>query len=243
MNPHYRITREPLDTHGAELISIYFRFGGNFFVFVYPKDGVSKYTLIDAGDVHHAGTLPSILAEIKIERKNIERVIITHSHPDHYGLAHLLVKGSQAKIMVHANFKRIVDAHKNSIERSWFGMYSTEELKKCNVEYLSPENGYGVIEIGGVKFPRLSLPIPIGDTGKLEVLAVPEVGETHTHDQVIALYSARDFAGSIAAPKGYRPSDDLLFSGDLWLMRGPRYDRKMKNPTFYMRRILYRIRT
>jgi len=34
----------------------------------------------------------------------------------------------------------------------------------------------------------------------------------------------------------------MVFSGDLWLMRGPIYDRKMKGFSFYFRRSLFRIR-
>jgi hypothetical protein len=43
-------------------------------------------------------------------------------------------------------------------------------------------------------------------------------------------------------PQGYRPDDDIVFSGDLWLMRGPIYDRKMKGFSFYFRRGLFRVR-
>lgn len=86
-------------------------------------------------------------------------------------------------------------------------------------------------------------PIQIGDGGKLEILAIPESAETHSRDQVIALYSTRDYSrNNESAPQGYRPSNDMVFSGDLWLMRGPLFDRKMKGFSFYFRRGLFRVK-
>ena len=242
-SPQYKIVHEQLGADGTELTNIYFRYGGNFFVFSYLKDGVRKHTLIDTGDIRQATTISSILQESRIDPKNIERIIITHSHPDHYGLAHLLVKGSAAKILVHSNFKSVIDGDRTNFERSWLGLHNPRELQECNVEFLSPKNAKSSIDISGLQFPRLVEPIPIGNTGKLEILAIPESADSHTHDQVIVLYSARDFSRPEGpVPPGYRPSDDMLFSGDLWLMSGPLFDRKMKGFPFYFRRSYFRIR-
>ena len=239
----YKIIHEQLDAQGTELTNIYFRYGGNFFVFSYLQKGVRKHTLIDTGDIRHSHDLSAILVEGRIDPKNIERIIITHSHPDHYGLAHLLVKGSEAKILVHANFKSVIDGDRTNFERSWLGLHNPEELRECNVEFLAPKNDKGSVDISGLKFPRLVEPIQIGNAGKLEILAIPESAETHTHDQVIVLYSARDFSRpEEPVPSGYRPSDDMVFSGDLWLMSGPLFDRKMKGFPFYFRRGYFRIR-
>ena len=241
--PQYKIIHEQLDTHGTELTNIYFRYGGNFYVFTYQKDGVRKHTLIDTGDIRHRSDLSAILAASRIDPKNIERIIITHSHPDHYGLAYLLVKGSAAKILVHSNFKSVIEGNMTNFERSWLGLRNPRELQECNVEFLSPKNAKIAIDIGGLQFPRLVEPIQIGEVGKLEILSIPESADTHTHDQVIVLYSARDYfqpEGPVLS--GYRPADDMLFSGDLWLMSGPLFDRKMKGPSFYFRRGYFRIR-
>lgn len=239
----YKIVHEKLGADGTELTSIYFRYGGNFFVFSYPQDGVRKHTLIDTGDIRHSHDLSAILAESRIDPKNIERIIITHSHPDHYGLAYLLVKGSAAKILVHANFRSVIEGDRTNFERSWLGLHNPRELQECNVEFLSPENDRGAIDISGLKFPRLVEPIQISTAAKLEILAIPESAETHTHDQVIVLYSARDYAYPEGlVPPGYCPSDDMLFSGDLWLMSGPLFDQKMKGFPFYFRRSYFRIR-
>jgi glyoxylase-like metal-dependent hydrolase (beta-lactamase superfamily II) len=242
-SPQYKIVHEQLDAQGTELTNIYFRYGGNFFVFSSQQDGIRKHTLIDTGDIRHSNDLSAILAASRIDTKNIERIIITHSHPDHYGLAHLLVKGSEAKILVHSNFKSIIDGDRTNFERGWLGLHNPTELQECNVEFLSPKNAKSSIDIGGLKFPRLVEPIPIGNAGKLEILAIPESADSHTHDQVIVLYSARDFSRpGDPVPPGYRPADDLLFPGDLWLMSGPLFDRKMKGFPFYFRRSYFRIR-
>ena len=241
--PQYKIVHEQLSAHGTELTSIYFRYGGNFFIFTYQKEGIRKHTLIDAGDIRHSNAISSILAESRIDPKAIEKIIITHSHPDHYGLAHLLVKGSEARILVHSNFKKVIEGDRTNFERSWLGLRIPTELKDCNIVFLSPKNGKGSIIIGGMNFPRLVEPIQIGDAGRLEVLAIPESADTHTRDQVIAIYSTRDYSKvDEEIPNGYRPSDDMLFSGDLWLMRGPVYDRKMKGFSFYFRRSFFRVR-
>ncbi len=239
----YQIVREQLSAKGTDLTSIYFRFGGNFYIFSYEKEGTRKHTLIDTGDIRHVNAISAILTESRIDPKNIERIIITHSHPDHYGLAHLLVKGSEAKILVHSNFKNVIEGDRTTFERSWLGLRNPRELRECNVEFLSPKNSLGIFEIDGLNFPRLIEPIQIGDAGKLEILAIPESAETHSRDQIIALYSTRDYSRiNEPAPIGYRPGDDMVFSGDLWLMRGPIYDRKMKGFSFYFRRGLFRVR-
>jgi len=241
--PQYKIVHEQLSAQGTALTGIYFRYGGNFFIFSYQKDGVRKHTLIDAGDIRHSNTISSILAESRIDPKAIEKIIITHSHPDHYGLAHLLVKGSEARILVHSNFKNVIEGDRTNFERSWLGLRIPKELKDCNVEFLSPKNGKGSIIIGGMNFPRLVEPIQIGDAGRLEILAIPESTDTHTRDQIIAIYSTGDYSKiDEEIPNGHRPSDDMLFSGDLWLMRGPVYDRKMKGFSFYFRRSFFRVR-
>jgi hypothetical protein len=241
--PQYKIVHEQLGADGTELTSIYFRFGANIYIFSYQQDGVRKHLLIDTGDIRHSSAISSILRESRIDPKNIEKIIITHSHPDHYGLAHILVKNSAARIFVHCNFKNVIEGNRTNFERQWLGLHNPNELKDCDVEFLSPDNGKGSIEISGLQFSRLIDPIVIGNSGKLEIFAIPESKDTHTHDQIIAIFSTRDYSKITGTlPQGYRPSDDLIFSGDLWLMKGPLFDRKMKGLKFYFRRTYFRLR-
>ena len=241
--PQYKIVREQLGANGISLTGIYFRYGGNIYIFSYPKDGVTRHTLIDTGDRRHRDSILSILTENKIDPKAIETMIITHSHPDHYGLAHILAKQSGAKILVHSNFKGAIEGDRNVLERNLLGLRNPKELKECKIEFLSPNNGGCAIKIYGLDFIRLLEPITFGDAAKLDILAIPQSADTHTRDQIVAIYSVRDYARpEDEVPKGYRPDNDFLFSGDLWLMRGPLFDRKMKGFSFYIRRGLFRIR-
>jgi hypothetical protein len=239
----HTIVHEKLGANGTELTSIYFRYGGNIYVFSYQKAGIRKHTLIDAGDLRHSDEISSILLENRIDPKAIERIIITHHHPDHCGLAHILAKESGAQILVHSNFKDFVEGKMTEIERRWQGSYNPAELKNCDVQYLSPINEMDLIDIGNIDFHRLIEPIKMDDAGRLELLAIPESKETHTPDQVIALYSSKDYSRtSEESHNGHRPSDDMLFSGDLWLMNGPLFDRRMRGFSFYFRHGFFQMR-
>jgi hypothetical protein len=239
----HTIAHEKLGANGTELTSIYFRYGGNIYVFSYQKEGNRKHTLIDAGDLRHSDEISSILVENRIDPKAIERIIITHHHPDHCGLAHILAKESGAQILVHSNFKDFVEGRMTEMERRWQGPYNPAELKDCDVQYLSPVNKMDLIDIGNIDFHRLTEPIKMGDAGRLELLAIPESEETHTPDQVIALYSSKDYSRTgEESHNGHRPSDDMLFSGDLWLMNGPLFDRKMRGFSFYFRHGFFQMR-
>ncbi len=235
---------EQLGPGGLELTSIYFRYGGNIYIFSYQKDGVRKHTLIDTGDKRHSDSIMPLLEEANVDPKAIERIIITHSHPDHYGLAHILAKPSGATIMVHHNFEDAIEANRNIFERNLLGLRNPQELKQCKIEYLSSQKGGCSVKISGLDFPRVAEPVSFGGNARLDILSIPESEATHTRDQLISIYSVRDHSRpETEAPQGYRPSDDILFSGDLWLMRGPLFDRKMKGISFYIRRGLYRVKS
>jgi len=61
-------------------------------------------------------------------------------------------------------------------------------------------------------FIRLLEPISFGGIEKLDVLAIPQSTDTHSRDQIVAIYSARDYAKpDSAAPKGYRPITTCFF--------------------------------
>ena len=64
--PQYKIVREQLGAKGVALTSIYFRYGGNIYIFSYLKDGITRHTLIDTGDRRHRDSIESILTQNKI---------------------------------------------------------------------------------------------------------------------------------------------------------------------------------
>ena len=215
----YNIEKERLYGGSTELTSFYFHQGANVYVFSYIKEGVKRHTFIDAGDSQYRSQMLPLLIENNIDPGNIDRIIITHRHPDHCGLAALLAKESGAKILVHSNFRGFIEGDVKPEEQRWAGNFVPSQLGECDIEYL-PQLGIDEVRsIGGIAFPGLVEPIEIGESGQLMILACPESTPTHSPDQIIILYSP-DSGG-----EDLRPTDYVLFSGDLWLMRGPVYHR------------------
>jgi len=221
----YKVVKERLKGTKTHLTDFFFRQGGNFYVFSYKKDGVQKHTFIDAGDSHFRHQIMSILIQNDINPSNIERIIITHRHPDHCGLTDLLAGESKAKILVHPNFKRFVEGEISKEEWRWLGEFDPRRLKEYDIEYLPQPNKNQVKIINGVGFPTLGDPIEIGEGGELEILACPEDPMTHSPDQVLILYSPSNHSGTLEESQDeLRPTDNIVFSGDLWLIRGPLFN-------------------
>lgn len=231
--------REKLGGVDADLTSFSFPHGANVYVLTYDNNGERRHTFIDAGDSQYQDKLLSVLAENDIDPARIERVIITHSHPDHCGLAYRLAKESRAKIVVHSNFRSFVEGGAGRMERRWLGGFDPSRLKECDIEYLH-ESGMGkAVNIGGVDFPSLAEPIEIGQGGRLAVLGCPESTVTHSPDQLIVLYSPRDDPHPHEQTSGdFRPTDDIIFSGDLWLMKGPMFNHSVTDIYWHLRHSL-----
>jgi len=218
----YAAVKERPRGANADLTSFFFRQGANLYVFSYEKDGLKKHTFIDTGDSQYRSQILSILLQNDIDPANIERIIITHRHPDHCGLADLLARESKAKILAHPNFRSFVEGEMSEQEQRWLANFDPSQLQGHDIEYLpQPKNGEARV-ISGVDFPILGEPIEIGEGGKLQILTCPESDLTHSPDQIIVLYSPNSYAGAYERTREELPSiDDILFSGDLWLMRGP----------------------
>ncbi len=77
----------------------------------YLIQGDNEYLLIDTGwNTEEAlDSLKGQLAEIGISFENIAQIIVTHIHPDHYGLAGRLKQLSQAKLALHYLEKDIIE--------------------------------------------------------------------------------------------------------------------------------------
>ncbi len=239
----YRIVKERLSGTNADLTSFLFHYGGNVYAFSYEKRGRRQHTLIDAGDSRYRNQMPSILAENEVNPANIERIVITHHHGDHCGLAGALAKESEAKVLLHSNFRSFVEEEVSQEQHRWLGGFDPSELKECDIEYLVPSDTKGVVNIGGVGFPSLVEPIGIGEARRLFILACPESTLTHSPSQLIVLYSSGSHLHTYEGTHdGSRPTDDMLFSGDLWLMRGPLFDRRMGNLSRRFRRGFYQIK-
>ena len=225
----YRVLKENIDSNHTELTDFFFRFGANLYVFTYDIDGQRKHTFIDSGYLEHRDRILPVLEQNQIDLRQIEKIIITHRHTDHCGLAGYLASISGARILAHANFKNFVNGDIEDRERIWLGKLDPTRFKDCDMEYLTPTTDLGIVCIEGVQFPRLRVPIPLGPAGKLEILACPEGNPTHSPDQLIVRYSHDGVANQNETGVNHSPSTaDMLFSGDLWLMTGPIFERNFR---------------
>jgi len=225
----YKVTSGPVGDGDTELTSFFFHHGANFYVFSYKKAGIKRHTFIDTGDPRYQNQMPSILTKHKINPEHIDRIIITHRHYDHCGLAELLTGKSRAQVLVHTNFRDFIEGPVSEADRIWLGGFEPSRLRKCRMEYLFPSEGNDPVRIDGLDFPRLTEIIPIGDTGSLEILACPVSTNMHSPDQIIVHYRPKNFQGQD------RPANHLLFSGDLWLMHGPLFSKGFREFSLRLR--------
>jgi len=222
------IVKETLAGVNARLTSLMFRYGGNVYVLTYQRDGLAKHTFVDAGDSRHSDEMLDILAENDINPADIERIIITHRHPDHFGLAYLLTGESGAKVVAHRNFRDLVEGEASQMERRWLEDSDLSRLKECDIEYLDESGAGETVKLNGVDFPVLAASVDIGKGGRFDILGCPRSQTTHSPDQLVALYSPRNDPHPHEQSSGdFRPTDDVIFSGDLWLMRGPMFSSDM----------------
>lgn len=225
----YKIETESLADSGATLQSFYFRFGGNFHVFSYDCKGTRRHTFIDTGHVVHRKRILPVLTTNGIDPGHIERIIITHRHTDHCGLADLLARKSQATILAHANFRECVEGNIGKIERLWLGKFKPSQLQKQKMEYLEAGENGEKLSIAGVTFPRLKERIILGDAGRLDIVACPENASPHTRDQLIVLYSAPSCCRQDGKDGANNRDATMMFPGDLWLMQAPLVDKDWRH--------------
>jgi len=218
------VVKERLDG-GIHLTSLLFHPGGNVYVLTYQKDGQKKHILVDAGDDHYYNEMLSILVENDVDPTNIERIIITHRHPDHTGLMYLLARESGAKIIAHHTFRSYMESGGSQTESRWSDDSDPSHLRNYNIEYLIEADTGDTVRLAGIDFPNLAEVADIGEGGRLNILGSPKTRMTHSPDQLVVLYSPRrEPHPHIQAINGLRPTDDIIFSGDLWLMRGPMFN-------------------
>ncbi len=213
------VVKEQL-TGGVHLTSLLFHPGGNVYILTYQKGNRKRHIFIDTGDSRYDDEIFSILDENNIDPTVIERIVITHRHPDHTGLVYLLANKSGAKIMVHPTFRSFVEG--GQANNLWSNDFDSARLSESNIEYLN--GSADPVKLNGIDFPNLSGTISIGESGQLNILGTPKTNMTHSPDQLIALYSSQSQPHPHILPiNGFKPTDDVIFSGDLWLMRGPMF--------------------
>lgn len=89
------------------------------YVNTYLAQGDNGYLLVDTGwNTDEAfGSLERQLIEIGIDFEDISQIIVTHIHPDHYGLAGRLKQLSKAKLALHHLAKGLIDSRYIHMER------------------------------------------------------------------------------------------------------------------------------
>ena len=77
------------------------------------RNGVS---LVDPGtpSLRSWQVLRKKLDEVGLPMRRVHTVVVTHSHPDHYGAAQRIREVSGAELVTHANFKTYWDPHEES---------------------------------------------------------------------------------------------------------------------------------
>ena len=245
LHGHCRIMKERLKGTDIDLRDFVFSPGGNVYVFSYEKEGSRRHTFIDSGDRRYRDKMFPLLMENGIDPADIERIIITHRHLDHCGLTEMLARESGAKIVVHPRYRDFVEGNVREEERWWLRGFDPTRLKHYDIEYLAPQRGVEMRNIGGIDFPPLGGTFDLGEGARLEILACPESDNKHTDDQLIVLYSpSGQLRDRAITANGFRPADDVIFAGDLWLMQGPFYESSpIRNIPHALRFMRYRIRS
>ena len=208
-----------------EFTDIYIRYGANVYIFTYPKDGERRHTLIDTGYTFQKDNLLEIFKENEIDPEKIENIILTHRHSDHCGLAHDFSGMSGARIITHSAFRAFVENPVSSEEKIWLRGFVPSLLRDCPMDYRDPIDTAETVDIAGLAWPVLGEPIPLGTSGRLEILGCPEGFPTHSPDQVVVRYSPGDGNEN----RIVKPTENIIFSGDLWLMHGPVTEKSLRH--------------
>jgi glyoxylase-like metal-dependent hydrolase (beta-lactamase superfamily II) len=87
----------------------------------YLVQGDGEYLLIDPGINNDAAfdALQKELTEVGVAFENITRILVTHSHNDHYGLCGRVKQLSHAKILVHHIARDAIQQMQSTAEERW----------------------------------------------------------------------------------------------------------------------------
>ena len=171
------------------------------FVNVYLVREDNGYLLIDTGwNTEEAfDSLKEQLDEIGIEVKDISQIVVTHIHPDHYGLAGRLKQLSGAKLALHHLEKNLIDSryiHMDSL------LHQVAQWLHANGV---PASSLTELQTASTGMARFVIP------------AIPDVtlygGETLSTGffSFKVLWTAGHSPGHISL---YEPSQKILISGD-----------------------------
>ena len=98
MAKEYKLSREILPDVYSITLPLPGKRPGPVNVYLFKGEPV---TLIDTGMVQTAGLLEKALDEHGLRFSDIDRIIVTHGHPDHCGAAKKIVRAGRAKVAAH----------------------------------------------------------------------------------------------------------------------------------------------
>lgn len=111
-------------------------------VLPYLIPGGDGYTLVDSGwntpDAFDA--LESELREVGVTLQDIKRLLVTHVHPDHYGLAGRIKETSGAKIIIHQRERDLIRSRymqpEQLLERlaSWLAQHGVPKIDVADLQ-------------------------------------------------------------------------------------------------------------
>jgi len=186
---------------GVHQLKLPIPFSSPEYVNAYLVQGDNGYVLIDSGwnaDKVFV-SLEKQLAEIGANIKDIYQIIITHIHPDHYGLVGKLKQLTHAEVLMHYIEKDLIETR-----------YINMDILLQQMEQLLHSNGVPPKELSELKAASLGMVKFVSPT-------LPDVilhgGETIStgHFTFQVLWTPGHSPGHICF---YEPVKKILFSGD-----------------------------
>lgn len=190
---------EELTKRGIHLIPVYSPFPlGIINVYLFTHEPL---TLVDCGPnlPQSLSSLEKGLAKTGFSLEDIQRVIITHEHPDHYGLIRTLVERSGAKVCCHYRIKAMIEDF-------------SSQREKRRMAYLSFLEEAGVPE-PVIEYVRKDTEKPAGLRSETPVDLSLQDGDIIPCDQASlqVLHTPGHSMGSICL---YCEQEQILFTGD-----------------------------
>jgi glyoxylase-like metal-dependent hydrolase (beta-lactamase superfamily II) len=157
---------------------------------VYLAEG-KPLTLVDVGPRYAPAreSLTEALTKRGYRVTDLERIVITHAHPDHYGLAAEVARASGAEVLTHAANLPWLDADANARRLAFYGemlvwagvpaevLADLAKMRRGTDRYAEPVHPNGtladgdVLQLGGEGWQVLHTP---GHAGGLVCLYQPE---------------------------------------------------------------------
>lgn len=182
-------------------------------------------TLIDCG-VYSVEALEALKKQLKglgLELQDIRQILITHAHPDHFGLASTIQKYSGAKVYLHKSETKKAKNRSGHLKRieSYLAYYGLpEDIRNQIKAYFKWELGFvqpleDVIEISdGLTF--------VFDNAEIQAILTPghAIGHLCFYERSTGLlFSGDTILGNITPNPVLEPNYDELYSRDQSLVK------------------------